>query len=271
MSKPRERSARRGRSPRQRSSDRAGRGPIWGRPAPGSRRPTLSRDIIAAAALEIADHEGFDAVSMRRIAEKLGAGTMTLYYYMRTKDDLLALMDDALIGEALVPAGELAEDWRGALAAIARRTRDAFLRHPWAFKALQGARMGPNGLRHVEQSMAAVATAPLDLAGKVALCGVIDDFVFGYVLRNIDAPPMHARVINELVRAHLASGQFPLIAQLVGDETPSAVFQRAGAWMRDETRFEFGLQAILDAVAAGRTPVQTNSRTTTGVAKAHRR
>ena len=120
--------------------------------------------------------------------------------------------------------------------------------------------MGPNGLRHVEQSMAAVANAPLDLSGKVALCGVIDDFVFGYVLRNIEAPPMDAHVINKLVGAHLASGQFPQIAKLVGNEKPSVVFERAGAWMRDETRFEFGLQAILDAVSAGRKPVQASAR-----------
>jgi AcrR family transcriptional regulator len=260
MSKPREGRANRGSGPRHRDPVRAGGAPIWARPAPGTRRPSLSRELIATTALEIADSEGFEAVSMRRIAQKLGAGTMTLYHYMRTKDDLLALMDDAIIAEALVPEGELPGDWREALATIARRSRDAFLRHPWAFFALQGARMGPNSLRHVEQSMAAVATAPLDQAGKVALCGVIDDFVFGYVVRNSEAPPLQARVIDDLVRPHLASGKFPHIAALVGDEKPSAAFDRAAGWMRDEARFEFGLQALLDAVAAGHTPVHAGGR-----------
>jgi hypothetical protein len=122
--------------------------------------------------------------------------------------------------------------------------------------ALRGARMGPNSLRHVEQSMAAVAHAPLAVPGKVALCAVIDDFVFGYVARNIDPPPLDPRVVNELVGAHLASGQFPHIAALVGAEKPAAAFARAASWMRDDDRFEFGLQAILDAVAAGRVPVR---------------
>src|SRR4029079_6731129 len=125
---------------RRKPPNRARRAPIRARPAPGTRRPSLSRDLIAATALEIADREGFEAVSMRRIAEKLGAGTMTLYHYMRTKADLLALMDDAIMAEALVPAGELPTDWRGAVAAVARRSRDAYLRHPWAFYALQSAR-----------------------------------------------------------------------------------------------------------------------------------
>lgn len=253
MSKSRERSPSSGRRGQR---DRA---PIWARPEPGARQPSLSRDLIAQTAVEIADREGFEAVSMRRIAEKLGAGTMTLYHYMRTKDDLLALMDDAIMAEALVPDGQLAADWRGALTTIARRFRDAFLRHPWVLKGLQGARMGPNGLRHVEQSMAAVATAPLDIAGKIALCGVIDDFVFGYVLRNLDAPDLDGRSINALVGAHLASGDFPHIARFVGDEKPSAAFERAATWMRDDARFEFGLRAILDAVAAGHSPVQASA------------
>jgi hypothetical protein len=119
--------------------------------------------------------------------------------------------------------------------------------------------MGPNGLRHVEQSMAAVAHAPLDVAGKIALCGVIDDFVFGYVLRNLEAPDLDSRSINTLVGAHLATGEFPHIARFVGGEKPSAAFERAAGWMRDDSRFEFGLRAILDAVAAGQSPVKANA------------
>jgi hypothetical protein len=165
-------------------------------------------------------------------------------------------MDDAIMGEALVPEGALPKDWRGALTAIARRTRDAFLRHPWAFHSLQGARMGPNGLRHAEQSMAAVSTAPLDLPGKVALCGVLDDFVFGYVIRNVEVPQVDARTVNEMVRPHLASGEFPHMSAIVGDDKPAAAFERAVAWIRDDARFEFGVRAVLDAVAAGHSPVR---------------
>lgn len=107
--------------------------------------------------------------------------------------------------------------------------------------------------------MVAVATAPLDVAGRIALCGVIDDFVFGYVLRNLDAPDLDSRSINALVGAHLASGEFPQIARFVGDEKPAAAFERAAAWMRDDARFEFGLRALLDAVAAGHSPVQASA------------
>src|SRR5271156_4306545 len=90
----------------------------------------LSREKIADAALAIADAEGFASVSMRRVAQELGVGTMSLYYYVKTKDDLIAVMDDALMGEALLPS--VPKDWRRALTEIATRTHDLFLRHPWA-------------------------------------------------------------------------------------------------------------------------------------------
>ena len=97
-------------------------GPIWTRPEPAGRAARLGRDDIARAALAIADREGFAAVSMRRLAREVGVGTMSLYHYLRTKDDLLELMDDAVMGELLVPAEELPDDWREALTAIAETT-----------------------------------------------------------------------------------------------------------------------------------------------------
>src|SRR5262249_3952253 len=105
---------------------------IWLRPEPRSRGPALSRSAIAAAALEIADTEGFDAVSMRRVAQKLGVGTMTLYHYVANKDDLITLMVDAVMGEVLVPEADLESGWREALTRIALRSREAFRRHRWA-------------------------------------------------------------------------------------------------------------------------------------------
>ena len=81
---------------------------VWTRPERGRRRPRYTRDEIAAAAIRVADAEGFDELSMRRLASELGAGTMTLYHYVRTKDELLALVHDAVMAELLVPDGRAA-------------------------------------------------------------------------------------------------------------------------------------------------------------------
>ena len=165
---------------------------------------------------------------MRRIAAELGAGTMSLYRYISAKDDLVALMDDALMGESLVPDGELPPDWREALALIARQTRAAYLRHPWAVVALQGrgaagqeGSFGPNGLRHFEQSLAALDSAPLDVAAQLELLTIVDDYVFGSVLRTGEmqsrsaaAPdPEAAAPIMEFMHGPLATGAFPRIAR----------------------------------------------------------
>jgi AcrR family transcriptional regulator len=230
--------------------------PIWTRPEPGARKPRFSRRQIAAAALAIADAEGFEAVSIRRVAAELGAGTMSLYRYISAKADLVALMDDAIMGESLIPDGQLPADWRNALTMIARATRAALLRHPWAVQALQGrgaaaqdGSFGPNGIRHFEQSLTAAATAPLDTAGKLDLLAIIDDYVFGHVLRAGElqaraatADPAHAAAITSYIHDQLATGQFPHLSNLTRDPAAQAM---ADPGQLDH-RFERGLQALLD-------------------------
>ena len=127
---------------------------IWLRPEPKGRQPGLSRSQIASAALAIADAEGFEQVTMRRVAARLRAGTMTLYHYVRTKDDLVALMDDALMAQVLVPSAELSKAWREAISAIARRTRAVFSQHSWALVSMHLAPPGPHAMEHFERSMA---------------------------------------------------------------------------------------------------------------------
>lgn len=224
--------------------------PIWSRPGPGTRSPRLSREQIAAAALAIADADGFEHVSMRRIASALGAGTMSLYRYIATKADLLALIDDALIGEALVP-GELPPDWQEALATVARHTRNAYLRHPWAVQALQGraaVQPGPNGLRHFEQSLAALAAAPLDIAAKLDVLAIVADYVFGHVLNAAGQDRAEAAAKAEFVGSRLESGDFPRFAAIADDPAAAS----AGDRSQLDSRFELGLRLLIGGVAAGR-------------------
>ena len=234
--------------------------PIWTRPEPGARRTRFSREQIAAAALAIADAEGFDAVSIRRIAAALGAGTMSLYRYISSKSDLIALMDDAIMGESLIPDDELPADWREALAMIARYTKAALLRHPWAVQALQGSgaasqdgAFGPNGIRHFEQSLAAVATAPLDTTGKFDLIALVDDYVFGHVLRageqqirSAAQEPGHAAEIAQYIQGQIATGRFPHLEKLTHDPAGQTLADPG----RLDERFERGLRALLDGAAA---------------------
>jgi AcrR family transcriptional regulator len=234
--------------------------PIWSRPAPGARRARFTREQIAASALAVADAEGFDAVSMRRVAAELGAGTMTLYHYVQNKDELLALMDDAIMGELLVPEEEFSPHWREALTQIARRTRTALRRHPWSLEALRGVGVegGPNTLRHVEQSLAAVADTGLDWDGQLELIGLIDDYVFGFAIREGEVAERWAEdVIDDetmlpvldYLESLLESGEFPRLLALRGEDDPLGAWRRMVALMLDSGRFERGLARVLDGVA----------------------
>ena len=195
-------------------------------------RPTqLNRDKIAAAALAIADAEGFPAVSMRRIAQEMGVGTMSLYYYVKTKADLVAAMDDALMSEVLAPS--LPGNWREALTVIAMRTRDAFLRHPWALSSMLSAPPGVNAMRHMEQCLQVLAKTTMTTREKLTLLAAIDDFVFGYALREAAS---NAKVDLNFARRQLATGAFPRLKEAFGKGRPPAM----------PDRFHMGLRALLD-------------------------
>jgi AcrR family transcriptional regulator len=230
-------------------------GPIWLRPEPGSRRPRYSRQQIAQTALAIADTEGIQAVTMRRLAAELGAGTMTLYHYVRSKTDLVALMEDAIMGELLVPDDQLPTDWRQALTAIASRTRATFRHHPWALTGMRGTGLSPHALRHFEQSLAAVAGTGLDPAARLELIATVDDYVAGFVLKS-DLEPALEAIPADLARAaadhldeQLATGHYPHTQALLGTGDRLAALARLAAASSNDQRFERGLARLLDGVA----------------------
>lgn len=228
--------------------------PIWAVAAPGSRKPRFTREQIARAALEIADSEGFDALSMRRVAEKLGAGTMTLYYYVRTKDDLLTLVEDALMGEIVAACEPLPKAWRAAVIKIAASSRDAFVKHAWALRSLHGVRVGPNNLRHIEQSLQAFANVDIPIRHKFEILSIVDDYTFGHCLRVNEAMTEVApdrktvNAMNELMKRYLADHEHPQLDAMIGDEEPIVAFERHSDAMTDDYRFEIGLDALLDGL-----------------------
>ena len=225
---------------------------VWTRPTPDGRRPRCTRDDIAAAAIRIADDEGIDAVSMRRLAAELDVGTMTLYHYIATKDELLTLVFDGMMGEVALPLGtELPDDWRAALTVIARRSRDAMRRHPWILDITDDPPIGPNAVRHFDQSLQAVNGLDAPLATKIDLLTAVDEYVFGFCLheRNNYAdggghqlPPEMATYLQSLV----ATGHYPALAAMAEHHSLPGAWQKVSDAMRDPGRFDRNLARLLD-------------------------
>jgi AcrR family transcriptional regulator len=227
---------------------------LWMREAPGARKPRFTRDDIAAAAIRIADAEGFEAVSMRRIASELGAGTMTLYHYVRTKDELFTLVNDAVMGEVVIPDDEpIPEDWRAAIIMIATRSRDVFRRHWWLLDIHDDPPIGPNALRHFDQSLHAVGSLPIDFVTKLDIVTAVDEYVFGFCIHERThvhdggAVDRHmASYVEELVR----TGDYPHLEALLRHRSIEEVLTEITEHSHAEDRFERNLSRLLDGFAA---------------------
>jgi AcrR family transcriptional regulator len=219
--------------------------PVWAR-EDNRRRTTLSREAIVAAAVAIADAEGIDAVSIRRVAAGLDARAMSLYTYIERKEDLLYLMADEVAAETLVP-GELPPDWREATIAIARRERETTLRHPWLVDLVSRRSMyghvGPNMLRHSDQSIAALAGLEADPAWKWRLMTAVADYSTGFAVREAREREAARTGQSEQLRPYLrklaSGGDFPHLAPMLDGGGPGP----------EDDNFERGLRWLLDGFA----------------------
>ncbi len=148
---------------------------------------------IARTALAIADREGFEAVSMRRVAAELGVGTMSLYTYVANKPELVYEMGEVLGAEILVPDGELSDDWREAARQVARRSYALALRHPWILRLLgEDPQLGPSFARHFDQSLQAVSGLDADLGTRQLIMRAVDAYTYGCALDDLDDQPGEA-------------------------------------------------------------------------------
>jgi AcrR family transcriptional regulator len=237
--------------------------PIWLRPQPTGRRAPRSREDIAAAAVAVADADGLEAVSMRRVASELGLGTMSLYHYVHSKDELLDLMGDRIMGGQLVDDADLQRGWREGLTAIARATRANFERHPWISGAMRprpSTIPGPNALRHVDQSLAAVADLGVDISTQMEIIGVVDDYVIGFVVRSqrvaeveetIEGatPAEWMEAVFDQLREQIESGEYPYLQRaLEANRAAGGLDEDLGRMASSEERFERGLELLLDGI-----------------------
>jgi AcrR family transcriptional regulator len=225
---------------------------------PSRRDRGLSRAEIVATAIAVADAEGPDAISMRRIARELRAGPMSLYWHVGSKEELLDLMLESI--EAEVEAPEPSGDWRADLRVFAHRARAGMLKHRWAMEFLGGRPpSGPNDARNLERLLGMLDGLGLDARTTMDVLGTLVTYVMGAVIR--EAQEIRGQRDEELAEAHLtaeelhaereryrkwfeASGDYPRIARLmesgIDPDSPDT---------RDE-RFEFGLHCVLDGIAA---------------------
>jgi AcrR family transcriptional regulator len=214
--------------------------PPWWRPAKstGRRRQPLSRRAIVEAAVEILDAEGADALTVRRLGEKLNTGSATLYWHISGKDELAELVYDHVMGELTLPAPDPAH-WQEQIKDMARQVYRVLLQHNDLARLSFGrVPVGPNMLRVIDWSLELLRAAGIpdrpagyfgDILGRYLDASVLEVTAQG-------GPP-----IDEVGAyfASLPAEQFPNIAAL----SPT-MFDGT-----DEERFEFGLDVLVQGLA----------------------
>lgn len=223
---------------------------LWGtreRPARGP-KPALTLDRIVSAAVEIADAEGLEALSMRRVAAELGVGTMSLYRYVPGKAELLDMMLDK-VNEGSGAASLEGLDWRGVMDVFAREARGLYLAHPWLLQVNQARPvLGPNALTGVEGILHGLTGIGLTDQEMVMVLSVVEGFVMGVTREHVNALQAEEQtgVSNQefwaaqepILAKAMNSGAYPTLAQLDVN-----AFDVSG-----ERIFEFGLQCLLDGL-----------------------
>ena len=245
-------------------ADRAGDGPgpdlaglprdlavLWRAPAPGRRgpRPGLTVEQIADAAIALADSEGIGAVSMARLAESLGFTTMSLYRYVASKDEVLALMSDRAGGRPPVVGPEVG-DWRARLEVLIGEQQPVMRAHPWLAQTTSVLHaLGPNRLAWMEAMLAALDDTPLSPADRLAAIGT----VAAHLLDEARVTSAIAARRAELVDEQVMASPDELILRLADEQAhPSLVAAaRAGAFAApDDGALPFGTRVILDGIGA---------------------
>lgn len=225
---------------------------MWTRTPPGERRTRITRDQVASTAMRIADKEGFDALSMRRLGQELGVGTMSLYHYVRSKDELLSLLNDEVMGEVVLPAGAtLPGEWRAALRIIANRSRAAVLRHGWILDIGVDPPIGPNSVRHFDETLQAVASIDLPLGDRLDIASSIDEFVFGFCLmeRNNEHTGAEPEVdMVDYITALMETEAFPELQRIIDELGFDAMWETINATFNRANRFDEHLEWLLDGI-----------------------
>lgn len=230
---------------------------LWGSQTEAG-RSGLTLKAIVAAAMDIADTYSVDALSMRKVAQHLGVGTMSLYTHVPGKADLIDLMFDTAYGElyasvespALQPGG-----WRGALEFIAKHNWDLYHRHPWMLQAATGRSiLGPHAALKYEAEL-----RPLD---RLGLSDVEMDAVLTLILTHVEGAA-RAQIIRDRTQQETGMtdeewwvSRAPLLDKLI-DPTRFPVATRVGqaagreyqGAFSPEFAFTFGLERILAGIA----------------------
>ncbi|WP_227980054.1 TetR/AcrR family transcriptional regulator [Nocardia spumae] len=218
---------------------------LWGAPQRPRRgpKPSLSLERIVAEAITLADSDGLSAVSMQRLAERLGCAKMALYRYVPGKAELTALMLDTALGGPPQSTTAAPEPWRAALRTWASTIDERYRAHPWTIELTAGSRpLGPNELAWMEAALAPLAGTGLTGAERLDTVVLVNGHVRSLVQQTSAAGSQRtedqmAREVAAILADH--AERFPEVVAAFADSGPDG----------RNAALEYGIERILDGVS----------------------
>jgi AcrR family transcriptional regulator len=209
----------------------------------GMSREPLSRDRVLQAAMAVADEGGLPGLTIRSLAERVGAKPMSLYHYVANKDEILDGLVDLVFAEIALP--EATGDWRTQMTRRARSAVEVLRRHPWSIGLLES-RTSPGAatLRHHDATIAALRAGGFSIVQTAHAYAVLDAYTYGFAVQLSSLPfegPNGAAEVTESIKVAMA-GEFPHLAEFAEQHALQPGYDFA-----DE--FEFGLALVLDGLA----------------------
>jgi AcrR family transcriptional regulator len=195
---------------------------IWMRPehAAVGRPAERSRAELTSVAIAVADRDGLDAVSMRRVAAELATGPASLYRYVASRDELLDLMADSVAVEFDVTGRT--GDWLADLLDVGRQAREIMLRHPWLpGLVISRGVLGPRGADLLEYVLGVLADQPADGIRKVEAFAMLMAVTAAYVQHEISAGLAEQQRQAAYLERIATDGAHPQIAALLAGAVPS--------------------------------------------------
>ena len=206
-------------------------------------RVRLTRERVIAGAVALADREGLDGLSMRRLGEELGVEAMSIYNHVANKDDLINGMADAVFGEIELPSHT--DDWKAAIRKRSVSFREVLTRHPWATSVRDsGTNPGPATLRHHDRVLATFRNGGFTVPKAAHAFSAIDSYIYGFAMQEKSLPfttPEETAAMAEIMLAQLPRSEYPYLAELTADHV-----LKPGYFYGDE--FLIGLDLMLDGL-----------------------
>jgi AcrR family transcriptional regulator len=195
--------------------------------------------------MAVADRDGLGSLTMRSLAQELGVKPMSVYHYIKNKDQILDNIVDLVFDEIELPSP--GADWRIEMRRRAGSTRQALSRHPWAIALLQSrVNPGPATLRHHNAFLGTLRSAGFSIELTAHAFALIDSYVFGFALSETTLPINGPDTIGEVAESMMPRETADLYPYLI--EFTTVHILKPGYDFRAE--FDFGLDAILDALEA---------------------